>query len=200
MRKEWEMKRETETETGRIVGQSFHREYHLFMLLCLPAAREREKRVLVTWEYDLQICLYVALLSCCRCGTVICSLLFEGTIYRGYCKRGELNCNIKISSSQQQSSIIPVAMNWSLIFINQTLIFKVDAGREKQTQLTIWVLGISPVMHQLKWITSCPPNLMAPTFQLSSFICALETIKATKHRSISQKTITDVLRLKGLFT
>lgn len=117
MRKEWEMKRETETETGRIVGQSFHREYHLFMLLCLPAAREREKRVLVTWEYDLQICLYVALLSCCRCGTVICSLLFEGTIYRGYCKRGELNCNTKIPSSQQQSSVIPIVILWSVIFL-----------------------------------------------------------------------------------
>lgn len=186
-----------ERETGRIAGQSFQREYcSLFLLLCLPTARER---VLVNCEYeDLFICGFIVMLSVC--GTVICSLLFEGTIYRGYCKRGELNCNTKISSSQQQSSIIPVAMNWSLIFINQTLIFKVDAGREKQTQLTIWVLGISPVMHQLKWITSCPPNLMAPTFQLSSFICALETIKATKHRSISQKTITDVLRLKGLFT
>lgn len=69
------------------------------------------------------------------CGTVICSLLFEGTIYRGYCKRGELSCNTKIPSSQQQSSVIPVCDE--LIGNISIMIFKVDAGREKQTQLTI---------------------------------------------------------------
>ncbi len=70
------------------------------------------------------------------CGTVICSLLFEGTIYRGYCKRGELNGNTKIPSSQQ-SSVIPVCDELiGNIYIPKSE-FKVDAGREKQTQLTI---------------------------------------------------------------
>ncbi len=125
------------------------------------------------------------------CGTVICSLLFEGTIYRGYCKRGELSCNTKIPSSQQQSSVIPVCDELiGNIYIPKSE-FKVDAGREKQTQLTIWALGISPVMYQLKWITSCSPNLMAPTFQLLSFICTLEYIKAIKNRSIIQRGICD---------
>ncbi len=31
------------------------------------AVSPNRERVLVNWEYDLQICLYVALLSCCWC-------------------------------------------------------------------------------------------------------------------------------------
>jgi len=57
-------KRDRDREDCGAVILEREREYHLFLLLCLPTEREG---VEVNLEYDLQICLYVALLFCCRC-------------------------------------------------------------------------------------------------------------------------------------
>lgn len=75
-------------------------------------------------------------------GTVICSLLFEATIYRGDCKRGELNSQFTWNSivirfrSAAVLFVIPISINWFVIFINPSvdvglngtlLSFKVDS-------------------------------------------------------------------------